>query len=152
MVWNLDDYPASMKNLDHLVRKKAIDIANALLQEGYPDDRAIPIATKQAKEWYQNASQDEKNSFSHEKRPQKSDKHDVSKNAGKLLKSDIKVSYQDQKWQVISQKAKRPDSTFDNKEPAVKRAKEIAQNKGTKVKVYRQDGQLQHEYDYSPKK
>lgn len=48
MPWNMKDYPASMKNLDPLVRKKAIDIANALLDDGYPDDRAIPIATSQA--------------------------------------------------------------------------------------------------------
>ncbi len=43
MPWNVRDYPASMKNLDPLVRKKAIDIANALLADGYSDDRAIPI-------------------------------------------------------------------------------------------------------------
>lgn len=44
MPWNMKDFPASMKNLDKLTRKKAIDIANALLDEGYPDSRAIPIA------------------------------------------------------------------------------------------------------------
>lgn len=37
MPWNVRDYPASMKNLDPLVRKKAIDIANALLADGDPD-------------------------------------------------------------------------------------------------------------------
>ena len=51
MPWNVRDYPASMKNLDPLVRKKAIDIANALLADGYSDDRAIPIATSQAEKW-----------------------------------------------------------------------------------------------------
>ena len=56
MPWNMKDFPASMKNLDKLTRKKAIDIANALLDEGYPDSRAIPIAIDQAKEWYENAS------------------------------------------------------------------------------------------------
>lgn len=50
MPWNMKDFPASMKNLDKLTRKKAIDIANALLDEGYPDSRAIPIAIDQAKE------------------------------------------------------------------------------------------------------
>lgn len=49
MPWNMKDFPASMKNLDKLTRKKAIDIANALLDEGYPDNRAIPIAIDQAK-------------------------------------------------------------------------------------------------------
>lgn len=49
MPWNMKDFPASMKNLDKLTRKKAIDIANALLDEGYPDNRAIPIAIDQKK-------------------------------------------------------------------------------------------------------
>lgn len=49
MPWNMKDFPASMKNLNKLTRKKAIDIANALLDEGYPDSRAIPIAIDQAK-------------------------------------------------------------------------------------------------------
>lgn len=56
MPWNMKDFPASMKNLDKLTRKKAIDIANALLDEGYPDNRAIPIAIDQAKKWYEDAS------------------------------------------------------------------------------------------------
>jgi uncharacterized protein YdaT len=38
MPWSLNDYPDSMKNLVGPIRKKAIDIANALLDEGYEDD------------------------------------------------------------------------------------------------------------------
>ena len=64
MPWNMTDYPPSMKNLEELVRKKAIAIGNALLSDGYPDDRAIPIAIKQAKEWYENADKSEKKEFS----------------------------------------------------------------------------------------
>lgn len=43
MPWNSSDYPASFKNLDKEVRKKAIEIANALLREGYEESRAISI-------------------------------------------------------------------------------------------------------------
>ena len=71
MPWNMNDYPASMKNLDPLIRKKAIDIANALLDDGYPDDRAIPIATSQAEKWYDNASAAEKKDFQKAKAPKK---------------------------------------------------------------------------------
>lgn len=67
MPWNMKDFPASMKNLDKLTRKKAIDIANALLDEGYPDNRAIPIAIDQAKKWYEDASESEKRTFEKEK-------------------------------------------------------------------------------------
>ncbi|MFJ7753911.1 hypothetical protein ACQKGI_03980 [Peribacillus muralis] len=49
MPWNKNDYPDSMKNLDKDVRGKAIEIANALLEEGYEDGKAIPIAIDRAK-------------------------------------------------------------------------------------------------------
>ena len=52
MAWDMLDYPASLKNLEPLVKKKTIEIANALLADGYPEDRAIPIATSQAEKWY----------------------------------------------------------------------------------------------------
>nr|WP_081415971.1 DUF2188 domain-containing protein [Peribacillus kribbensis] len=51
MPWTKKDYPNSMKNLDGPVREKAIEIANALLEEEYDEGRAIPIAIKKAKEY-----------------------------------------------------------------------------------------------------
>jgi uncharacterized protein YdaT len=40
-----------MTNLPPLIREKAIEIANALLVEGYEEGRAIRIAIVQAKRW-----------------------------------------------------------------------------------------------------
>ncbi|WP_172250250.1 hypothetical protein [Saccharibacillus deserti] len=57
MPWNKKDYPQSMKNLDERVREKAIEIANALLDEGYEEGRAIAIATAKAEEWDENHPQ-----------------------------------------------------------------------------------------------
>lgn len=51
MPWTNHDYPASMKNLTSEVRHKAIEIANALLDEGYNEGRSIAIATAQAEKW-----------------------------------------------------------------------------------------------------
>lgn len=48
MPWTMDDYPQSLKNLDELERKKAIDIANAMLKDGYKESDISPIVTKQA--------------------------------------------------------------------------------------------------------
>lgn len=59
MPWAQDDYPASMKNLEAVIRKKAIDIANSMMDDGYEEDRAIPIAIDTAKEWHENADKDE---------------------------------------------------------------------------------------------
>ena len=51
MPWNSGYFPASMRNLPPLVREKAIDIANALLDEGMEEGMAIRIAIAKAKEW-----------------------------------------------------------------------------------------------------
>jgi uncharacterized protein YdaT len=40
-----------MKRLPPLVRAKAIEIANALLEEGYDEGMAIRVAIAKAKEW-----------------------------------------------------------------------------------------------------
>lgn len=54
MPWTWQRYPDSMKNLPVRIRHKAIEIANALLEDGYEEGRAIPIAIAQAKEWHEN--------------------------------------------------------------------------------------------------
>lgn len=51
MPWTLDRYPASMRNLAPPVRAKAIEIANALLEEGLDEGLAIRIAIAKAKLW-----------------------------------------------------------------------------------------------------
>lgn len=49
MPWTTSDYPAAVKNLPENVRQKAIEIANALLEDGYEEGRAIAIAISKAK-------------------------------------------------------------------------------------------------------
>ena len=51
MPWSTSYFPVSMRNLPPLVREKAIDIANALLEEGMEEGKAIRIAIAKAKEW-----------------------------------------------------------------------------------------------------
>ncbi|HAP7631990.1 DUF2188 domain-containing protein [Enterococcus faecium] len=148
MPWNMKDFPASMKNLDKLTRKKAIDIANALLDEGYPDSRAIPIAIDQAKEWYENASESERRTFEKEKNPSKSDKHDTNPRAGKLLDSDVIVEYAKEQWIVKSKGAKKASNHFDTKKEAIEKGKQVAQNKESTLVIYKKDGTKEKEIDY----
>lgn len=54
MPWTKTDYPDSMKNLAPRIRKKAIEIANALLEDGMEEGSAIPIGISKAKEWNEN--------------------------------------------------------------------------------------------------
>jgi uncharacterized protein YdaT len=51
MPWDEIRYPAAMSHLPARVRRKAIEIANALLEEGYDEGKAIRIAIAKAKEW-----------------------------------------------------------------------------------------------------
>ncbi|MEF2964517.1 hypothetical protein V3851_01635 [Paenibacillus sp. M1] len=60
MPWNSHDYPPSMKNLEPRVRNKAVEIASALLEDGYEEGRAIAIGTAKAEEWAENHPKDEK--------------------------------------------------------------------------------------------
>jgi uncharacterized protein YdaT len=55
MPWNDENYPVSLKYFMAPVRRKAIEIANALVSEEKMDEgRAIAIATAQAEEWAKN--------------------------------------------------------------------------------------------------
>ena len=51
MPWSEDDYPAAMRGLDPLVRHKAIEIANALLDDGHDDGFAIRVGIARARQW-----------------------------------------------------------------------------------------------------
>lgn len=51
MPWTNKDYPPAMKNLPVKVRHKAIEIANAILEEGKLDEgRAIATSISKAKD------------------------------------------------------------------------------------------------------
>lgn len=51
MPWTQERYPVSMRRLPQAVRAKAIEIANALLDEGMDEGMAIRIAIAEAKAW-----------------------------------------------------------------------------------------------------
>ena len=51
MPWSKNDYPDSMKNLPDETRNKAIEIANAVLEEDHDEGKAIRIGIAQAKKY-----------------------------------------------------------------------------------------------------
>ncbi len=51
MPWTADQPPPSMRNLPPKVRRKAVEIANALLRERMDEAKAIRIATAKARAW-----------------------------------------------------------------------------------------------------
>ncbi|MCP3029087.1 DUF2188 domain-containing protein [Halobacillus sp. A5] len=149
MPWDTNDYPSSLKNLDTTVRKKAIDIANAMIDEGYDEGRAIPIATEQAKEWYDSASKseiDQVRNMSDKQLKQRDENAEHSR--PELLDKGEHVVAHDKGWAVQSEDAKKASYVFKNKKDAVERAKEIAKNKGTKAIVHKKDGSIQNQTSF----
>ncbi|WP_462421399.1 DUF2188 domain-containing protein [Salinicoccus sp. Marseille-QA3877] len=134
MAYTMNDYPDSLKNLERLERRKAIDIINAMLEDGYDENRAIPIGTEQAQEWYKNASDEDLKKLEN-KSLQKHDDDDDSRGP-ELIDNDVEVYFEDDEWKVKTVGAKQASATFDKKKDAEKRAKEIADNRGTDVKVH----------------
>lgn len=147
MPWSLNDYPDSLKNLPHTVKKKAIDIANTLVDEGYDDNRAIPIATAQAKEWYENASKEERADYEKHGDPEKNETKYHSDSA--LLDKDVLIIPQDNEWAIKTKTAKKASKVTTNKNEAIDYGKTVAKNKGTKLHIYRQDNTLEKTLDYS---
>lgn len=125
-----------MEELDELERKKAIDIGNAMLKDGYKEGDVVPIATQQAEKWYKDASKEEldelknKHITEHQK--------DQSANP-KLNEENIHVYFEDDEWKVKTEDAKQASDTFEKKQDAVQRANEIAENKNTKVIEHKKD-------------
>jgi uncharacterized protein YdaT len=56
MPWTPSRFPHSMSHLPESVREKAIELANALLDERMEEAKAIRIAIAKAKEWARRAS------------------------------------------------------------------------------------------------
>lgn len=149
MPWTLDDYPPSMKNLKHTTKKKAIDIANSMIDDGYDEDRAIPIAIEQARKWRKSASQSEVEAYKQYGQPTKRSKEGekYSSNPERLDEGEEVVPHDDG-WGVKSSGAEHVSEIFNRKEEAIERGKEIAQNKGTSLKIYKQDGTIQTKHSY----
>lgn len=131
MPWTEKDYPESLKNFDETTRRKAIDIANAMVADGYDEDRAIPIATARVKEWALDADPKEKR----ELQDKDITTHEGSTDRAKLQDADVIVSYREDEdqWEVRSRGAERADSLHETKQAAEKRAKEVSEYRDGEV-------------------
>lgn len=52
MPWYNGDYPPSYKNQPPKIRQKAVEVANALLEEGAEEGVAIATGLKRAREFF----------------------------------------------------------------------------------------------------
>lgn len=114
--WTKQDYPASMKNLPAKTREKAIEIANALLDDGYEEGRAIPIAVSQAEKWADN---------------------DTPKDVYHLLSDDTG-------WMLKKDGNDRASFRFDTKQEALKKGRDLVKETNSSLIVHLKDGSIEN--------
>lgn len=116
MSWTKNDYPDSLKNLPGDVRNKAIEIANALLDEGYEEGRAIAIATDRAHKSEEGSSAD---------------------------KTEYHLAPHDNGWQLKKADGQRAIMVEEKKDQLLSKAKDyVTEHSGTLV-VHKQDGSIE---------
>ena len=116
MSWTRNDYPDSLKNLPEDVRNKAIEIANALLDEGYEEGRAIAIATNQAHQ---------------------------SEEGGTPDQTEYHVTPHDDGWQLKKVDGQRAIMVEDTKEMLLSKAKDYVNDHSGTLVVHKQDGSIE---------
>ncbi|AZB43187.1 DUF2188 domain-containing protein [Bacillus sp. FJAT-42376] len=111
MPWSSTDYPDSMKNLPEKTRKKAIEIANALLDDKYEEGRAIAIATSQAEKWADDGTGD-----------------------------TYLLHKKDDHWVLEKENSQRASFVYHTKADAIKKARELVHDQNASITVYKEDG------------
>ncbi|MDT9719632.1 DUF2188 domain-containing protein [Paenibacillus sp. ClWae2A] len=150
MPWNKQDYPVSMKNLEPRVRHKAIEITNALLDDGYEEGRSIAIATAKAEEWDKNhpvpeSSKSDFPSSSNNSDPKKSsstDRRHSEPVSSSKSHDNIHVVPTDSGWAIKEEGKSTYLSSFDTKAEAVDKAKELSSKQNIRAIIHNQDGQI----------
>lgn len=155
MPWNKNDYPVSMKNLKPRIRHKAIDIANALLDDGYEEGRAIAIATAKAEEWDENhpdhkGSDSDSSSHTSSKKQDKSPSSESSSRdrrhsepvSSSKSHHNIHVVPTETGWAIKQEGTSDYHSTYDTKVEAVKAAKAWSTEQHIRAIIHNQDGQI----------
>jgi uncharacterized protein YdaT len=141
MPWTKNDYPVSMKNLPVEVRNKAIEIANALLEEREMDEGiAIATAISRAKDWGAN----------HGKEIELQNDDSRSSDVKQHGEDRYVVPYEDSKWAVKKEGTEDVEQVFNNKQEAIKQAREEAKSAHASLTIQKRTGRVQKRTSYNP--
>jgi uncharacterized protein YdaT len=143
MPWTKNSYPPSMKNLPFEVRDKAVEIANALLEENHLDEGiAIATAISRAKDWAANRGKET------ESKVKGSRSTDVKKHG----EDRYVVPYHENEWAVKREASDRVEKVFDNKQEAIQQARKEARKSNASLTIQKKTGKLQERISYNPHK
>jgi len=115
MPWSKHDYPDSMKNLPDRVREKAIEIANAVLEDGKDEGRAIAIGIAQARKHFED------------------DDH---------KRQEYHIMADGEDWVLKTKSGKRAIKREDTKEDLLEEAKEYVKDHDGVLFVHTKDGEV----------
>ena len=140
MPWTKSTYPPSMKNLPKEVRDKAVEIANALLEEeGMDEGIVIATAISRAKDWAANRGKNI------EATSPKSKTTDV-KEHGK----DRYVIPKGKDWAVKEEGQKSVEKVYHSKKAAIDKATKEAKKSNASITVQRKNGKLERRTSFNP--
>jgi len=135
--WTEEEYPNSLKNHHPEIKKKAIEIANILVEEEEMEDGiAIATAISRARDWAENRG------IESSPGPQ------VIKQHGQ----DQYVYPHERGWAVKSEKAEKPREVFDSRDEAISAATEYAIQNNTNLIIQRADGRIEEKISYNPRR
>lgn len=141
MPWTKTDYPNAMKNLPIEVKEKAIEIANALLEETRMEEGiAIATAISRAKDWAANRGKP----FEHTTDDSRTT--DIKKHG----KDRYVIPHEDHRWAIKSEGSERVEKLFDNKDEAVHQARKEAREANASLTIQKRNGRVQQRISYNP--
>lgn len=141
MPWTKKDYPNSMKNLPAAVRYKAIEIANALLDEGNMDEGiAIATAISRTKDWAAEHGKSIKSKSG-------SRSTDVKKHG-----EDRYVVPHGDEWAIKKEGKKKAERVYRTRGNAIATAKKEAKAGRASVTIQKKTGKVEKRVSYNPNK
>jgi uncharacterized protein YdaT len=143
MPWTQKKYPPSMKNLPMAIRDKAVEIANALLEETkMPEGIVIATAISRAKDW----------GVHHGKKIKNDRVKSRSTDQKKHGEDRYVVPYKEDQWAVKAEGRKRAEKIFATKQQAVKTARKEAKEANAGLTIQKKSGKVQKRISYNPNK
>ena len=118
---SIDNLPDDLRTLTDDVRRRAVDAANTLVEQGYKVPVAMSMAAERARSW---------------------------SGLGDGTVAHHVVPHGDG-WAVIKADAERASAILPTKDEAVARGREIARNQHGKLVVHGQDGMVQDTVNYA---
>ena len=140
MPWTKKNYPDSMKNLPVVVRNKAIEIGNALLEEKkLREGIAIATAISRAKDWAAVRGKKYEN-------PEKSKISDIKKHG----EDRVVIPYENE-WAIKIEGHNKVEQVFNSKQEAIRKAREEAKEVNGTLTIQRKTGKVEKRISYNPK-